>query len=154
MKNLKFFEEYSVGEDSISSNSEEKLQTLKDFTEKRSEFYGVPNNQIKVDLFYGLKWEIREWLGDVDKHGEKTIEDYHRRLNNEIDGILYKFSEGKYTHIKIEDKKEIKNILLNLIDERIPFNEVDYYYTYDLQGKLMTLLEDFLIKIQEKDLFK
>jgi len=129
-------------------------------TQQRSEFYAIPINQIKVDLFYGIKWEIRNFLDYVDKTDEKTQEKYEEFLNSEIyddnskSGILSKYSGGKYENINKSDISEVKSILWKYINERIPFDKVDYYYTYDLQGKLMTLLKDFLQEIQEKSLFK
>ncbi len=103
----------------------------------------MPLNQIKVDLFYGIKYEIRTYLEHVDAYSdEKTQEEYEQFLNSEIfnddsqSGVLAKYSGGKYNNIDKDDVPEVKSILWKYINERIPFDEVDYYYTYDLQGKL------------------
>jgi len=167
MSKIKLFEEFteqgtSDGYISVPSDFEDRLQALKDMTQQRSEFYSIPINQIKVDLFYGIKWEIRDFLDYcVNKNlDEKTQEKYEEFLNSEIyddeskSGVLAKYSGGKYENINKSDIPEVKSILWKYINEILPYDEVDYYYTYDLQGKLMTLLENFLQEIQEKGLFK
>ncbi len=162
MSKIKLFEEYYSEEElpsgyvSVPSDFEENLQTLRDFTKQRSEFYNVPINQIKMDLFYGIKYEIGHFLDNYVN--DKTQEKYEKFLNGDIyhdgSGILAKYSGSKYNFIDKNNVEEVKSILWKHINKKIPFNEVDYYYTYDLQGKLMNLLDDFIAEIQDKGLWK
>ena len=78
-----------------------------EFTYRKAEIYSEPIDQIKIDLYYGIKYKIKEYL-DYAENGwtEKTQQKYEKILNNEIDKILYKFSEEKYQIIK--DKQKIK----------------------------------------------
>jgi len=166
MSKIKLFEEFhpeegtSSGYVSVPSDFEDRLKGLGSLIKQRSEFYSVPLNQIKVDLFYGIKYEIRIFLENSEKHtNDKTQDKYEMFLNSEIfddesqSGILEKYSGGKYDNIERENVPEVKEILWNYINTQIPFNEVDYYYTYDLQGKLLNLLSEFLDEIVEKELF-
>lgn len=155
MKHIKLFENYGEkGFVRVPSDFDDRLRGLSEFTKQKAEIYKIPTNQIKIDLFYGIKSEIMNWLDDVDRgFAERTQDEYENRLNSDIDGILYKFSEGKYTNIKIEDKETIKDLLWNLINGAIPYNEVDYYYTYNLRGKLFTLLDEFVKEILQRGLF-
>lgn len=164
MGKIKLFEEYYSEETpvggyiTVPSDFEDRLKGLGELVKRRSEFYSVPLNQMKVDLFYGIKWEIREWLDSIDRGlRERTQESYENALNSEIyhngSGILKKFSGGKYYNIDPDDVEEVKSILWKYINETIPYNEVDYYYTYDLQGKLMLLLDKFLNELVENSLF-
>jgi len=159
MSRIKLFEEYHSEEPnggfiSVPSDFQDRLKGFGELVKQRSEYYAVPINQIKIDLFYGIKTEIRDFLSDVEQGIKRTKEEYHNRLDSEIDGILYKFSGGKYTNILKDDVPLIKDMLWNLIDDKIPYDEVDYYYTYDLQGKLLNLLDEFLSELVDKDLFK
>ena len=164
MSKIKLFEEYYSEESppsgyvSVPADFEDRLQGLGEFTKRRSEFYNSNTlNQIKIDLFIGIKSEINHFL---DYTEDKTQEQYEIYLNGEIfndksqSGILAKYSGVKYYNIDKSDVEEVKIILWKHINEKIPFNEVDYYYTYDLQGKLFNLLDDFLAEIQEKGLWK
>ena len=82
---FKLFEEYNQdGYIKVPSDFEDKLKGLKDITKRKRELYNIIENQMKIDLLYGIKWEIREFLDAVEKDTERTQENYERFLNNEI----------------------------------------------------------------------
>jgi hypothetical protein len=144
MKIIKSFEVFE------SLSIDKKIDMFVTDAKQKSEVYSVPKNQMKIDLFYDLKTAIRHYIDD-SKRGfiDRTQAEYEKRLNNEIDGILYKFSKSKYNNILEDDVDEVKDILWEEINKIIPYNEVDYFHTYDLQGKLSKLLDNFILKITE-----
>ena len=155
MKHLKLFEEFeepTSGFMSVPPDINKRIDMLAADTKQKAEVYGVPKNQMKIDLFYGLKSAIKDYIDDSKRNFiERSHEEYEKRLNNEIDGILYKFSKGKYNNIAESDVSIAKEILWEEINKTIPYDEVDYFHTYDLQGKLLKLLETFMNRITETE---
>lgn len=153
MKYLKFFENMQEEEDNdglitVPYNFDDKLKGLREMTKRNSEMYKIPINKIKIDLFYHIKWSIREWIDS----NEKSHDEYYKRINIEIDGILYKFS-NTYKNIDKKDVNKVKNILWEYIDKFLPYDEVKYHYTYKLEDKIFDMVNDFLNDIKEKGLW-
>lgn len=161
MKRLKLFEEYSP-EDNISGfmsvppDFEERVKMSIDDAKAKQEVYKVPKNQFRIDLYYAIYNGIKDFLRGVDDHWfERTQKEYERKLNDELDGVLYKFSGGGGPNLNnIQDKDEIRTLLWGYINIQLPYDEVDYKYTYNLRDKVLKLSEDFTNEIINKKLFK
>lgn len=154
---IKLFENFYDGYINVPTNFEDKLKGLEDTVKRKREVYDAPENQLKIDLYYGIKWKIREFLDDINRgYIVKTQKEYENYLNSEIyyndSGILKKFSEGKFDMIKTEDIGKVKSILWKYIKETIPYDEVDYYHTYNLNDKLLKLLDEFILELKKKKL--
>jgi hypothetical protein len=155
MKYIKIFEEYNERERGfirVPPDFEKIMRGVEDDTKIRSKYYSKPINQIKIDLFYEIKLTIREYLEDIQwDEKDRNEKLYLNKLKNSIKEILYKFSEGKYANIKKEDVPKVKEMIMGLIKEKLPYDEVDY--TYDLRKKILELLDEFILKLKESNLF-
>lgn len=153
MKRFKLFEDFAEeptsGYITVPPDFEERLKGAHAEAKRKQEIYKVPKNGIRIDLWYNLKDAIYDFLRGVKDHYiERTQVEYERVLNREIDGSMYKYSEY------IVDETEVRNILWKYINERLPYDEVDYHYTYELREKLLKLTEEFVNEIIDKKLMK
>lgn len=147
LNNLKLFEEFKSGYIDVPPNFDDNLAAMGQFNKQLTDVYSVPTNQLKIDLFYGLKSEIKDYLSM--NNVEKSADTYSSFLNSEIDGILYKYSEGKFDLIAIEDKEELKKKLWEMIDAELPYDEVKY--DQHLAKTLRKLLDEFIEKYISND---
>lgn len=142
----------------VGPDFKKNIKTAELLSKRKKDIYNSSNiTQLKVDLFYGIKWQIRDWLKYED---DKTQESYENFLNVEIyddkndSGVLRKYSGIKYNNIELEDLQEVKSILWKYINEIIPYDEVDYDYQYGLGDKIDIVLDKFFEEIQEKNFWK
>lgn len=126
-KHVKLFEDLDrEGFVRVGKDFDQRLKDAGDMVQRQAETYSKTVNQIKIDLVYAVKWAIRYYLERVESGENASPELYHKEVYDEVKGILYKFSEGKYASIKPEDVPIAKDIVMSTVNEVLPYDKVTW----------------------------
>jgi len=131
---------------------DESVNMIKDIIKRENRiYYQNIETEFKIDIFLKLKWTILYYDMDI-KHGfaEKSINEYKRRIQNDINGIIYKYSKYKY-HILL-NIEIVNKIMLDIILTELPYDKVKYEHDYNIQDKIDIVTQHILQTLKENDL--
>jgi len=128
-------------------NFDKYANDIKSIVDRESDIYNKDvETQFSIDLFYGLKWVIIEYL----QYNEINFDNYKNRMYREIEGIVHKYS--KYKFYILNDLSLVKEIMWEHINDELPYNEIKH--SPQLQNHIFDTVNNIIQDLKNKKLLK